>query len=466
MFSSHEAWQKEKGVLEYYKKTNPKFLTLKALQEQEILSRIGIKIPFYFRPKGYIRFYPGDFIVEEISKTGEASEITPKEKEIPSPLYSSFHLGCDLIKVGISTLDAINILANTLDIKLGRITYAGLKDDNALASQKLIFLDLNSEIFEKIKNLSSPYFFLTNFKVEKKKLLLGDIFGNRFTIFIRTKDRVDKNIFFQNLERIKNNGFLNFYSTQRFGVPRFLSHFLGKLIVQGKYKQVVFNFLFKTGLQETPLIKEKREKAKRFFRNWEKIEEIFSELPFTFRSELQILSYLKENPKNFIGALNFLREQTQIWVYSYVSYLFNRTLSFENKNLRLPNELPLLLSYDKRDQKIYEFLLEKDNTQDFLKNLEPFKFLRLKRRFIKTRIFPKKVLAKVLPEGVALSFVLEKGVYATTFLMNLFEFSEGLPVPEWIKTKEYDTKKLLGLGSLEAVKEIFGKNISSPLVLF
>ncbi len=224
--------------------------------------------------------------------------------------------------------------------------------------------------------------------------------------------------------------------------------------MQGKYQEVIFDFFTKTGLQEIPLIKEIRKKAERFFENWEKMEAIFSEFPFTFRNELQLLVYLKGNPRDYIGALIFFKDQTKFWTYSYASYLFNKIISLGK--LKLPEKIPLLLSNDRRDIKVYHFWLEKDGTDEFEKNLKPFKFLKLERRFVKTRIFPQKILFKILPEGAALSFVLEKGVYATTFLMNLLEIKEGLPLPHWVKPKEYDIKKLLGLGSIKAVGKIFG----------
>ncbi|MCD6094357.1 tRNA pseudouridine(13) synthase TruD [bacterium] len=462
MLSLSEAQLKEREVLKYYKKNNPNVLITPSLSEKEILSRIGINVSLPIRPQGYIRFYPQDFIVEEISKEGEISKIEPKEN-VFSPSFP-FHLSCDLIKVGLSTFDALNSLADNLQIKLGRISYRGLKDVNAITSQKIAFLDLNCEIFEKIKNLSLPYIFLTNFNIQTKPLLRGDLFGNRFTIFIRTNGAVNERWFSQNLEKIEKEGFLNFYHTQRFGTPRFLSHILGKLILQGEYEKAVFEFFTEKGLQEIPLIKQKRQEVKKNFGDWRKAEKIFSELPFTFRNEILLLSYLKENPKDFIGALIFFKDQTKFWVYSYASYLFNQILSL--KGLELPAEIPLFLSDKIKDRKIYEFWLEKDGIQDFQNNIRPFRFLRLQRRFVKTKVFPQNVLFKIVPEGVILSFILEKGAYATTFLMNLFEIFQGLPLPDWVNPQEYDIKKLLGIGSIRAVKEIFGEVISSPMVLY
>lgn len=352
MLSLSEAQLKEQKVFEHYRKNNPDVLVVPSLLEKEVFSQIGINTSFFsFRPEGYIRFYPQDFIVEEISKDEEISEVASKENKLS--LSFPFHLYCDLVKVGISTFDAISSLAETFQIKLGRIAYAGLKDDNALTSQRFAFLDINSELFEKIKKNSQPNFFLTNFSVGKKNILRGDLFGNRFTIFIRTKEKTSEKQFAENLEKIKNQGFLNFYHIQRFGYPRFLNHIIGRQILQGEYEKAIFNYFTKEGLLETSLIKEKRREAKRFFGNWEKMEEIFSELPFTFRKEIDLLSYLKKYSNDFTGALNFFQNQTKFFVYSYSSYLFNQILSLEG--LELPEEIPLFLSDDLDDQNVYKF---------------------------------------------------------------------------------------------------------------
>jgi len=457
----HQSFQKEKEVFEKYKKESPELLFLPPVLEKDIFSRIGIDIPFPPRPQGYLRFYLQDFVVEEISKDGEISEVGLEKNKI-SPTFP-FNLGCDLIKVGISTLDAINILAETLQIKIRRITYAGLKDTNALTSQKIIFLDVGAELLERLKKLSFPNLFLTNFSVKKEFLSPGRLSGNRFFIFARTKEKIEEKELSANLNKIKKEGFLNFYFSQRFGEPRLINHYIGKLILQGKYEEAIFNFLTNSGLSEIPLIQEKRNEAKKHFGNWQKMEEIFFKFPFTFRNEISLLSYLKENPTDFLGALIFVKDLTQIFIFSYSSYLFNKILSLNQRGLELPEEIPLFLSPDLRDRKVYWFWLEKDGIENFEENIQPFiKFFKLKRRFVKTRIFPKEVLYKILPEGVALSFILEKGAYATTFLANLFELKEGLPFPDWVKPKEYDLKKEFRIGSIDKAKELLDKKYFQP----
>jgi TruD family tRNA pseudouridine synthase len=458
--SISELFQRERKLFEDYKRKSPETLIPPPLLEKDLLSHIGITISFPPRPQGFIRFYPQDFIVEEISKTGIISEVESRENEI-SPSFP-FNLGCSLIKVGIPTLDALNILAETLRIKIRRITYAGLKDTDALTSQKIIIIDVGSELFERIKKISLSNLFLTNFSIEKEFLSPGRLLGNRFFILIRTAGKIDEKQFLINLEKIKKEGVLNFYFSQRFGEPRFINHLLGKLILQGKYKEAVFNFLVDSGLSEIPLIKSRREKAKDNFGNWQEMKKIFDELPFTFRNEVLLLSYLEKNPNDFLGALIFIKDMTQIFIFAYSSYLFNKILSLNQEGLKLPEEIPLLFSDDWRDWKVYEHWLLEDKTQDFLKNLKPFlKFFKLQKRLVKSKIYTEKILFKIMSEGTALGFSLRKGSYATTFLSNLFEIKTILPVPEWVNEKEYDIKRELGLGSLESIQKIKNFHLKS-----
>ena len=234
--SLRSLFEKEREVFERYKETNPELFIPSKIPERELLSQIGINISFSFRPKGYIRLYFHDFIVEEISLEQKISEIEPKEKKSILPYLDSFTLYVDLVKVGITTSLAIFNLAQNLDIRPGKIGYGGLKDIKALTSQKIAFPNINSETLGKIKSLSHPNFFLTNFNFDKGSVQPGQIFGNRFTIFIRTKKDIDKKLISERLEKIKKEGFLNFYHVQRFGTPRFLSHIFGKLNLQGKYE--------------------------------------------------------------------------------------------------------------------------------------------------------------------------------------------------------------------------------------
>ena len=162
--------------------------------------------------------------------------------------------------------------------------------------------------------------------------------------------------------------------------------------MQGEYELAVKYYLFKNVADDIPLIINLRRRAEKAFPNWEVIEQIYEELPYTFFNEIRLLNYLIENPKNYIGGLINLEDQTQLWVYAYSSWLFNKYLSAYTKVNGCVNEaFPLLTSDDAADIKIYSKYLAEDKTEDFIKNLQPFKFIQFKKRLVDGRVFPQNI---------------------------------------------------------------------------
>lgn len=108
-----------------------------------------------------------------------------------------------LKKVNLNTKEAIEILANFLGIKISRISYAGLKDKNALTSQ---YISIYKPDINMIKNLN-----LNKIKIEfigygTKPISLGQLSFNEFKIAVRNLDCKYKEIKF----------FENYFDEQRF----------------------------------------------------------------------------------------------------------------------------------------------------------------------------------------------------------------------------------------------------------
>lgn len=460
--SSFQLFQKQKKFLEDLQKKRPDlFEVSKVFEEDEVLPQIGITTLDPARPEGFIRLYPQDFIVEEIQKDGSLSQIEPKDSLPEKPKEEKFTLYADLVKVGISTLEAVSRLAKALGITPNKIGYAGIKDAQALASQRIALPKIG---YEKVKEVKGEGFFLTNFSYGKGTVETGSLWGNRFTILVRTPARIPRAELLSKLSRLKESGFLNYYQTQRFGGLRLLSHILGRLILQKKYAECVQTFFTAPHPYSIKLVQGLRQRASEKYGQWQEMKKIFAVLPYTFQNEIRILEYLEKHPENFIGALISLEDQTQLWVYAYASLLFNQYLSWAvQNNIELPETLPLLLTSDRREQKIYEALLVADKIKNISETLKPFKFIPLKRRLNPTKIFPKNILAKSLPEGAVISFHLPKGAYATTFLVNLFKIQQGLPLPAWLQKNEIDLKEILEIGSGREAKERLKDYIFSVL---
>ncbi|MFA4880632.1 MAG: tRNA pseudouridine(13) synthase TruD [Candidatus Doudnabacteria bacterium] len=499
--TSFQLFQKQQKYLEKMQKERPDLFEVdKLFREEEVLPQIGITTLDPKRPEGFLRLYPQDFIVEEIQKDGSLSQIEPKDNVPEKPKEEKFTLYADLVKVGISTLEVVSRLAKALEITPNKIGYAGIKDAQALSSQRIALPKIGYEKVNPVRELhsltvpanggikppsasiSSPPptssvafsngvkdlklegFFLNNFFYGRGTVEVGSLLGNRFTIFVRTEKRFPREELKNKLAAIKEKGFLNYYQTQRFGGARMLSHILGKLILQKKYEETVKTFLTTPSDYNIKLIKAVRARAAENYGNWKRMREILNHLPYNFQNEIKILEYLEKYPSNFIGALIALQDQTQLWVYAYASLLFNEYLSWATENNEtIPRDIPLLLSPDYQDQNFYRVLLDRDGIRDLQEALRPFKFIPIKRRFNPALIFLKNILAKSLMSGVIISFSLDKGAYATTFLMNLFKLRQGLPIPAWLNRDQIDSKKILEIGTCEPACERLKEYIFSVL---
>lgn len=451
-------WQKEQEFLERAKFENPSlFIKPEPIASPEILERAGIILPENSLPLGFLKFHPLDFVVEEIGSGGTMSTVDFKEMSTPEQLEKDQTVYADLVKVGISTIDAVKELSRCLNIEERQVGTAGIKDAIALTSQRISIRGASKEKFATMRPAS---LFLKNIEVGKGAMEVGGLEGNRFTILVRTEREISQEDLEVQLRTRASQGFWNFYWLQRFG-NRLLSHWWGLLLFRGDLRGTVESYLCDPGHHDLPIVGQAREKAKTVFGQWKEMINIFSPFAYTMRHELAMLEYLQKHPNDFHGALKHIPEQIKLWVYAYVSYLFNRYLSMRIQNrMHCPETLPLVLSMNPQDREPYKTFLQVDQVpRQFEQNLRRFPFIRLSTRNVSTRLRANIHGAKALPEGVAISFDLEKGSYATTFLAHLFTLTSGVPVPSWVRKTEYDLKEVFGTGSLQETKKYLEKYI-------
>lgn len=439
-----------------YKK-HPQFFERKTfIDNSETLEKFGIFIENKENlPSGYLKLWPQDFIVEEISSKGKVQLIgadsffdkKKKVKEGDPTIYAT------LVKCGLSTLEAVGEIASFLKTECKNIQFAGIKDKVAITSQKISLRKVDIKDLQKI---NSSYFFLKNIYSGKGVVEIGSLEGNEFTILIRTDDAFQKENFLKNIKKIEEEGFFNFFYLQRFGTPRLINWSWGLLILKGEYEKAVLSFLSSPGLRELVYFKRLRKEIKENWENWQRIEEILAPFPIIFRNEKKVIGHLKNYPKDFAGALNQIPEQIKFWIFAYASLLFNKKLSsYLEKKIDPPQKMPLILSKDKEDWLFYKELLREGEIFSIpYKSLERFPHIQWKRREIKSKKNVKIHQVKVIPEGVILNFSLPKAVYATTFLVHLFQLVSG-PPPQNISSYAVDTKATLGKESLEIVLNKF-----------
>lgn len=452
----NETKEKElKFLAEEYRKNPLLFEKETLIDSPEFLSNFGIFVRGKENfPSGYLKLWPQDFIVEEIAKTEGRQTINFEKLLKEGRIFSGNDptIYATLVKCNLSAFEAMEELSSFLG-KNAQINFAGIKDKDAITAQLISF---RKENIENIKKINSSYLFLKNVFPGKGVVEIGGLKGNEFTVLVRTDNDFKKEIFLDNLNRVKEEGIFNFFYLQRFGTPRLINFHWGLFILKGEYEKAVLSFLTSPGKRELPYFQQLRERIKKDFGNWQEIEKMLEPFPLIFQNEKKVVGYLKDNPTDFIGALSQIPEQIQLWLFALASLFFNKRMSScLEKNEKLPEDLPLILSDDKRDWSEYRELLSKNGiSESSLNNLKPFPFIQWRKRIIKTKEKVEVLDCRVIQEGVILNFVLPKACYATTFLAHLFNLTSGLP-PKNISDYPIDTKASLGKESLEEVLNRF-----------
>ncbi len=464
MATSHadqNLWQAEQGYVSAQKKERPELFVSAPKGTFDLHDRIGITSHPPTLPKGYIKYSPLDFIVEEITLDGIAVTVDGTHGEHTEP-DGAGTVYADMTKVGISTLDAAQRMADALHCPLQKIGYSGIKDALAMTGQRI---SVRGSDLEAVRGLSVPGVVLSHFMESKGVLAPGQLRGNRFTLTIRTENPLDT-AFDAALGAVASRGVMNYYGPQRFGTPRFLAHVFGAHILRGDYAAAVYAYLTLPSPFELPFYANRRAAAAEHFGDWKKMHEMMLELPYAFRQERVMLEALMQSNGSHVKAISSLEQQAKMWVQAYTSYLINLTLSeAESNDAPLPDMIPLPLSESPEPPAMYRELLARHGIANHLAALKALPFLTFGRnQQLPSRIRPTVHGHKVVPDGVILSFDLPKGAYATTVLMYLFETVTGMPLPEWIRTTDYDAKRELGTGDLTTIKETLKEALTTSML--
>ncbi len=405
--------------------------------DEETLAKVGIRIPEKDSfPNGYLKLWPQDFIVEEIGLDGTVYTIE-YERTLNEGVYAvkpgDQTIYATLVKCGVSTIEAIDEILKITGALPEQIQYAGIKDKDAITAQRISFRNIP---LEKIAPIRSPHFFLKDVASGKGAVGKSELKGNRFTILVRTESGFPTSdsfyVFTKHLKMATQQGFYNFYYLQRFGNPRLNNYLVGLSILKGDYKKAVHDAITLSGSRENAYFKNLRYKLSGCFGDWKMMESLMSPLPLIFGTELKMVRHLLNTPDDYIGALNSIRDQVQLWVYAISSFVFNQKISdLIARDFEIPSELPLLLSREKNDWAPYtDSLKELDIFPPPFHHLRPFPFLQLRHRTVPAVEQATFHDAQIIPEGIVLSFTLNKGGYATTLLSHMFNITSGFPPPD------------------------------------
>ncbi|MBU0535629.1 MAG: tRNA pseudouridine(13) synthase TruD, partial [Nanoarchaeota archaeon] len=293
-----------------------------------------------------------------------------KEVSLVKPGKSGNQAYYLLKKTNITTIDALQQIADFLRIGLKHIGFAGNKDKKAVTEQ---CISLPADLQKRLEGFKSKNIQLEFLGRGESRISLGDLEGNQFEIIIRDASKEPKK-----LER-----FINYFGEQRFSENNIT---IGRYIIKGK-------------LEKAAMIN--REPA--------------------------VLAHLRHNPKDFVGALKKLPKKIlTIYINAYQSYLWNTAvkeyLMTESENIDVE-----IIGFgtefgNKRIKEIYSDLMSKEKItlRDFIIRRMPD----LSSEGDKRKIFvePKDLkIEKIDKKTYKLTFFLPKGCYATELIRQMFE---------------------------------------------
>lgn len=283
-----------------------------------------------------IKVKPEDFIVEEIA-------------DIPFQENGNYVV-CLLKKEGWNTVDVIKRLSKRLNIPFSNFSYGGKKDKYALTSQYIavaqyahnqylftshstdkIISPMNSSRSpsipgesegEKATEVCGEHYSLRPVGLMDRPMGPDLIKGNRFTITIRnlTEDNVKSALY--EIDRVKNDGYPNYFDDQRFGSFDPRQGFLAEKILR-KHDNGALKIYFTHIRPEDS--KEEKEHKRFLFENWGNWQVCLERAKSGFEKES--FGYLKKNPKDFIVILQKIpHEEMSFFFSAYQSYLWNELL--------------------------------------------------------------------------------------------------------------------------------------------
>ncbi|MET1125042.1 MAG: tRNA pseudouridine(13) synthase TruD [Archaeoglobaceae archaeon] len=252
---------------------------------------------------GEIKVVPEDFYVEEILdlKLGDGE-------------YAILRV----VKKNWDTMRLAKILANTLGISKKRVSFAGTKDKRSVSVQHFSVRGVRREEVERVRLKDVEIEFLG---YSRKPIELGDLLGNVFRVVARGCE--DGERFEGTLEELKEKGTPNFFGLQRFGTIRYITHEVGKLILQRRYEEAFWVYVAKPFEGESEDVRKIREELW----NTRDAKLGLRELPKYLSYERSLLQKLREGKSELEALLSLPKNLKLMFVHAYQSYVFNRLLS-------------------------------------------------------------------------------------------------------------------------------------------
>mmetsp|Transcript_40206 Transcript_40206/g.126536 ORF Transcript_40206/g.126536 Transcript_40206/m.126536 type:complete len:379 (-) Transcript_40206:901-2037(-) len=181
----------------------------------------------------------GDFIVIECRML-DGSPVTVRGQH-PQARRES-HVRFVLKKMGWDTMSAVIAICSSMRacgvrVSPSQLSYAGVKDKNALTFQEVTLEGVKKEEVERSAGRLEHGLNMSNIEYCDEPIALGQLHGNLFHVVIRNV--TDRRTMQKQARRMKSKGFINYFGLQRFGTGSVPSAEVGKWIILREWEKAV-----------------------------------------------------------------------------------------------------------------------------------------------------------------------------------------------------------------------------------
>lgn len=254
---------------------------------------------------GAIKQRPEDFFVQEIP--------------LYEPSGQGEHVYCEIQKVGLTTFDAINQIARTLNVSSRDIGFAGMKDAAAITRQ---VLSIPGTTEQAAMSIQLPKLTVRWAARHGNKLRLGHLAGNRFAIKIRDVIPTEVVRLQPVVEVLQRRGLPNYFGEQRFG-RRGDNDKLGGTLIRGRPEELLKLLL---GSPDPSLDDAQSMGARKAFDEGE-LEKSMHLWPRRAGLERRILARLIKTGQAGAAVRAIDEKLRRLWVSALQSKLFNEILA-------------------------------------------------------------------------------------------------------------------------------------------
>jgi tRNA pseudouridine13 synthase len=257
---------------------------------------------------------PDDFQVEELTDF--------------APHGGSFAL-YRLSKRSLGTPEVIAAVQRRWNIARGQISYGGLKDRHALATQ-YVTIQRGPR-----RTLKQAHFELAYLGQAARPFSPRDIAGNRFQIVVRDLSDSAVTRARHALHAVSCDGLPNYFDDQRFGSLGESGEFVARAWCAGDWERAVWLALAEPNPHDRPADRTEKQALRGHWGDWAACK---AALPRSHRRS--IVSFLADRPGDFRGAMARIQVDLRgLYIAAYQSFLWNRLLCGWLSDICRPEQL-------------------------------------------------------------------------------------------------------------------------------